>query len=174
MLACCMSCLLGRVAKQEEWLNKQVAAHPSDPFWQVVGLLQAQLDGLYEGYAAAIEAARAAGQEVELLSRDDMLFMNSNGEEQQQQQPSLAVAAAAAAASTAAMQGHCDVVLCVVAALHAVAVFMADVWAGVHRLSTILGVCKQLVCRHNIQPRGPGRISQTNGMPGPGLVRKCV
>jgi hypothetical protein len=70
------------VAKQEEWLNKQVAAHPSDPFWQVVGLLQAQLDGLYDGYAAGIAAARAAGQEVELLSRDDVLFMNSNGEQQ--------------------------------------------------------------------------------------------
>jgi hypothetical protein len=71
-----------RITQQEEWLNKQVAAHPSDPFWQVVGLLQAQLDGLYEGYAAAVSAARAAGQEAELLSRKDMLFMNSNGEQE--------------------------------------------------------------------------------------------
>lgn len=62
------------------WLTQQVAAHPSDPFWQVVGLLQAQLDGLYEGYAAAITAAQAAGQQTELLTRDDVLFLNSNGE----------------------------------------------------------------------------------------------
>lgn len=71
-----------RITQQEEWLNNQVSAHPSDPFWQVVGLLQAQLDGLYQGYTAAIAAARAAGQEAELLSREDMLFMNSNGEQQ--------------------------------------------------------------------------------------------
>jgi hypothetical protein len=44
-----------------------------------VGLLQAQLDGLYEGYAAAVAAAQAAGQQMELLSRDDVLFLNSNG-----------------------------------------------------------------------------------------------
>lgn len=80
---CCMlyPVCLCRIAQQEVWLNKQVAAHPSDPFWQVVGLLQAQLDGLYEGYAAAIAAARDAGHDIELLSRDDVLFMNSNGEQ---------------------------------------------------------------------------------------------
>lgn len=69
-----------RIAQQEVWLAQQVAAHPTDPFWQVVGLLQAQLDGLYAGYAAAIAAAQAAGQQAELLSRDDILFLNSNGE----------------------------------------------------------------------------------------------
>lgn len=68
-----------RIAQQEAWLLQQVAAHPADPFWQVVGLLQAQLDGLYEGYAAAIKAARAAGQDTELLTREDVLFLNSNG-----------------------------------------------------------------------------------------------
>jgi hypothetical protein len=71
---------LCRIAEQEAWLNQQVAAHPSDSFWQVVGLLQSQLDGLYEGYAAAIAAAQAAGQQVEVLTRDDVLFLNSNGE----------------------------------------------------------------------------------------------
>lgn len=77
MLLCCGLC---RIAQQEVWLNQQVAARPSDAFWQVVGLLQSQLDGLYEGYAAAIAAAQAAGQQVELLTRDDVLFLNSNGE----------------------------------------------------------------------------------------------
>jgi len=60
---------------------QQVSQHPADPFWQVVGLLQVQLDGLYQGYAAAIKAAQAAGQDAELLSRDDVLFLNSNGEQ---------------------------------------------------------------------------------------------
>lgn len=71
---------VSRVAQQESWLEQQVQEHTADPFWQVVGLLQAQLNGLYEGYAAAILAARAAGHEVELLSRDDVVFLNSNGE----------------------------------------------------------------------------------------------
>jgi hypothetical protein len=79
LLRCAVLCCC-RIAQQEVWLTQQVAAHPSDPFWQVVGLLQAQLDGLYEGYAAAITAAQAAGQQTELLTRDDVLFLNSNGE----------------------------------------------------------------------------------------------
>jgi hypothetical protein len=60
-------------------LDQQIAAHPHDAFWQVVRLLRAQLDGMYEGYAAAITAAQAAGSHAKLLSKQDMLFLNSNG-----------------------------------------------------------------------------------------------
>lgn len=35
-------------------------------------------------------------------------------------------------------------------------------------------VCKQLVCRHNVKPRAPGRISQRKCMPGPGRPSVCV
>lgn len=77
-----------RIDDQEQWLRQQAAApaHSQDPFWQSVGLMQAQLDGLYLGYDAAMDAAEAAGGAAaaaaagERLSRDGILFLNSNGE----------------------------------------------------------------------------------------------
>eukprot|EP00775_Hariotina_reticulata_P011811 gene11811-11955_t len=74
------------IKHQEHWLKQQAAAHKHDPFWQVVVLLQAQVDGLYEGYAAAMTAAEAeasaAGKQLEVspLGREDIIFLNSNGE----------------------------------------------------------------------------------------------
>lgn len=76
-----------RIKHQEQWLKQQAAAHKHDPYWQVVTLLQAQVDGLYAGYSAAMTAAEAAaaaaGQQLEVprLGRDDIIFLNSNGEE---------------------------------------------------------------------------------------------
>lgn len=72
-----------RVQTQQDWVAAQVAAHPADPWWVVMGLLQAQADGMYQGYAAAMAAAAGAagGQQEEApLSRSDLLFLNSNGE----------------------------------------------------------------------------------------------
>lgn len=61
----------------------QVAAHPMDRYWQVQGLLLAQLDGLYAGYDAAMEAAEVAGKLQpgdQRLPREGIVFLNSNGE----------------------------------------------------------------------------------------------
>jgi hypothetical protein len=81
-----------RVDQQDAWLRQQVAAHPGEAYWQVQGLLLAQLDGLYDGYNAAMAAAEAAGTlpAGEWLSRESIMFLNSNGERslQQQQQQS--------------------------------------------------------------------------------------
>ncbi|KAF6260696.1 laminin A [Scenedesmus sp. NREL 46B-D3] len=70
------------VDQQHQWLRQQVAANPDDAYWQVQGLLLAQLDGLYEGYNAAMAAADAAGTlpAGEWLSRESIMFLNSNGE----------------------------------------------------------------------------------------------
>ncbi|WIA33202.1 hypothetical protein OEZ86_006348 [Tetradesmus obliquus] len=70
------------VDQQDKWLRQQVAANQQDTYWQVQGLLLAQLDGLYEGYDAAMAAADAAGTlpAGEWLSRDAIMFLNSNGE----------------------------------------------------------------------------------------------
>jgi len=59
-LLCCAAVSLRRIKHQEHWLKQQAAAHRKDPYWQVVALSQAQVDGLYAGYAAAMTAAEAA------------------------------------------------------------------------------------------------------------------
>jgi hypothetical protein len=59
----------------------QVASHPSCSYWAAVGLMLAQYDGLVEGYLAAADQAAAAGVPGRLpLSREDLLFLHSNGE----------------------------------------------------------------------------------------------
>eukprot|EP00882_Tetradesmus_deserticola_P007826 GHRQ01008238.1.p1 GENE.GHRQ01008238.1~~GHRQ01008238.1.p1 ORF type:complete len:602 (+),score=264.47 GHRQ01008238.1:263-1807(+) len=70
------------VGQQDQWLRQQVASRPGDAYWQVQGLLLSQLDGLYEGYSAAMAAADAAGTlpAGEWLSRESIMFLNSNGE----------------------------------------------------------------------------------------------
>lgn len=65
-------------------MRQQIAAaeNKDDSYWQAVGLMQAQLDGVYLGYNAAMDAAVAAGSAAEQhrLSRDSILFLNYNGE----------------------------------------------------------------------------------------------
>lgn len=90
--------------QQDKWLRQQVAAHPDDAYWQVQGLLLAQLDGLFAGYDAAMAAADAAGTlpEGEWLSREAIMFLNSNGELSELQNAAASAVAAAPAASAAA------------------------------------------------------------------------
>jgi hypothetical protein len=80
--------IMCRVDQQDKWLRQQVAANPDDAYWQVQGLLLAQLDGLFDGYDAAMAAAEAAGTlpAGEWLSRESIMFLNSNGERRLQQQ----------------------------------------------------------------------------------------
>jgi hypothetical protein len=90
--------MMCRVDQQDKWLRQQVAANSDDAYWQVQGLLLAQLDGLFDGYDAAMAAAEAAGTlpAGEWLSRESIMFLNSNGEwglQQQQQQSSAIVGA---------------------------------------------------------------------------------
>ena len=40
-------------AKQDRWTREQVAGNQEDEFWKQIGLVQAQYDGLKEGYGAA-------------------------------------------------------------------------------------------------------------------------
>ncbi|KAF8067359.1 Acsf3 [Scenedesmus sp. PABB004] len=84
------------IAKQEAWLRRQAAARASDPYWRVMALLLAQLDGLWEGYDAAMTAAAAASAAAareagggaaagaphheHRLTREGVVFLNSNGE----------------------------------------------------------------------------------------------
>lgn len=58
-----------------------MAAHPACSYWSAVGLMLAQYDGLVEGYLAAAGQAAAGGVTGRVpLSREDLLFLHSNGE----------------------------------------------------------------------------------------------
>jgi hypothetical protein len=49
-----------------------------DPYWRSVGLLLLQLEGLWLGYSAAMDAAGATGS-VSQLDRSSITFLNANG-----------------------------------------------------------------------------------------------
>eukprot|EP00879_Flechtneria_rotunda_P007490 GHRR01007858.1.p1 GENE.GHRR01007858.1~~GHRR01007858.1.p1 ORF type:complete len:452 (+),score=148.73 GHRR01007858.1:378-1733(+) len=68
------------VLQQEQWLHQQVAANQQDPYWQVVGLLLGQFDGLYAGYWTAMGAEAGNNGSDRILAREEVLFLNSNGE----------------------------------------------------------------------------------------------
>ncbi|EFJ51951.1 hypothetical protein VOLCADRAFT_103148 [Volvox carteri f. nagariensis] len=104
---------LNWLERQEEWANAQVRSPPpgeEEPYWQLLGLVQAQFEGLVGGYQARAkqeqqqrqqqqrqEARRLAGGDggrsgsgeggygdddvrVGWLERRDLMFMNSNGD----------------------------------------------------------------------------------------------
>jgi hypothetical protein len=66
---------------QERWAAAQVKSHPRDSYWQMLGLLSQQFEGLVEGYQARA-AAQPAGSlgGVGRLAREDIVFLNSNGD----------------------------------------------------------------------------------------------
>ena len=67
--------------EQDQWVREQVGFN-STPFWNVMGLLLAQHDGLMEGYAAAAAAnstARADGRPLPQLKREDFLALSAVG-----------------------------------------------------------------------------------------------
>ncbi|GIL42922.1 hypothetical protein Vafri_750 [Volvox africanus] len=87
--------------RQEVWVNEQIRAAPEDPYWQLLGLVQAQFDGLVGGYKARARqeqqrrrarrrlVGRGGGRggdefdddvAVGWLERRDLMFLNSNGD----------------------------------------------------------------------------------------------
>ncbi len=55
----------------------QVAENEDSAYWQMLGLVLQQFDGLYAGYAARHQAEP---DRIPALSRRDFVFVNGNGE----------------------------------------------------------------------------------------------
>jgi len=66
--------------QQEAWINAEVSKHPRDPYWQAIGLLLAQNEGLAQGYKARAAEEPEGSDVVGHLSEDDLLFLSSNGD----------------------------------------------------------------------------------------------
>ena len=68
-----------RLHQQEAWVTAEVSKHPKDPYWQAIGLLLAQNEGLAQGYKARAAEEPEGSDVVGHLSEDDLLFLSSNG-----------------------------------------------------------------------------------------------
>ncbi|CAL8471420.1 g10962 [Coccomyxa elongata] len=68
---------LAWLKRQEEWARREVSEHQESSYWQMLGLLFEQFDGLVAGYNARhhLEPDR-----IPALSRLDFVFVNGNGE----------------------------------------------------------------------------------------------
>jgi hypothetical protein len=71
--------LFHRLHQQEAWVSGQVSRHQKDPYWQAIGLLLAQNEGLAQGYTARAASEPEGSDVVGQLSKDDLLFLSSNG-----------------------------------------------------------------------------------------------
>ena len=80
---------LGWLATQDAWARARASSARArrDTRWTVIGLLLAQLDGLVDGYAAAVAESEAAAAEghaahpkLPPLSSHQLRFLNANGD----------------------------------------------------------------------------------------------
>jgi len=56
------------VSQSDAWLNEQVKAHPTDDYWQQVGLWRAQITGIAKGFAAACQGAECQVQPYHIFN----------------------------------------------------------------------------------------------------------